>query len=159
VIDRGRAQRGSVSIVVAGLATVALVASLGVADVGKALVARARARAAADAAALAAAQELALPGGRTPVELADSTAAHWRRHAPISCDSCAGTLAAEVEVEVAIGPMFLAADGLTRSARARCGREYAGRLDLASVWILRAGVLAQRRPIGSRSVPRRCIGR
>ena len=74
MIGRDRSQGGSVSIVVAGVATVALVASLGVADVGKALVARARARAAADAAALAAAQELALPGGRTPVELADDYA-------------------------------------------------------------------------------------
>jgi secretion/DNA translocation related TadE-like protein len=118
MIARDRAQRGSVSIVVAGLATVALVASLGVADVGKALVARARARAAADAAALAAAQELALPGGRTPVELADEYAV--RNGATLVwCDCAFGTLAAEVEVEVAIGPIFLAADGLTARARAR----------------------------------------
>jgi secretion/DNA translocation related TadE-like protein len=118
VIARDRAQRGSVSIVVAGLASVALVASLGVADVGKALVARARARAAADAAALAAAQELALPGGRTPIELADDYAAR-NGASLVSCHCASGTLAAEVEVEVAIGPMFLAADGLTARARAR----------------------------------------
>lgn len=118
MIGRDRSQGGAVSIVVAGVATVALVASLGVADVGKALVARARARAAADAAALAAAQELALPGGRTPVELADDYAA--RNGATlVSCDCASGTLAAAVEVEVAIGPMFLAADALTVRASAR----------------------------------------
>ncbi|MGZ8582418.1 MAG: Rv3654c family TadE-like protein [Actinomycetota bacterium] len=117
MIPRAHSQRGSVSIVVAGVATVALVASLGVADVGKALVARARARAAADAAALAAAQELALPGGRTPAELAGDYAA--RNGATlVSCGCAAGTLAAAVEVEVAIGPMFLAEDRLTVRARA-----------------------------------------
>lgn len=118
MIGRDRSQGGSVSIVVAGVATIALVASLGVADVGKALVARARARAAADAAALAAAQELALPGGRTPVELANDYAV--RNGATlVSCDCASGTLATAVEVEVAIGPMFLAADDLTARASAR----------------------------------------
>lgn len=113
-----RSQRGSVSIVVAGVATVALVASLGVADVGKALVARARARAAADAAALAAAQELALPSAGTPAELAGDYAA--RNGAVLtSCSCSAGTLDATVEVQAPIGAMFLASDSLTVTARAR----------------------------------------
>ncbi len=111
-------QRGSVSIVVAGVATIALVASLGVADVGKALVARARARAAADAAALAAAQELALPSPRTPAELASDYAA--RNGAELSvCTCAAGSLDAVVEVVAPVGPMFLASDSLTVRARAR----------------------------------------
>ena len=111
-------QHGSVSIVVAGVAVVALASSLGLADVGKALVARARARAAADAAALAAAQELALPGASTPTEVA----AHYadRNGATlVSCSCTNGTLEATVEVEVPIGPMFLATDGLTVRSRAR----------------------------------------
>ena len=82
-MTRRASQRGSVSIVVAGVAVVALVASLGLADVGKALVARARARAAADAAALAAAQELALPGARTPTELGVDYADAQRRDARV----------------------------------------------------------------------------
>ena len=116
---RGRvSERGSVSIVVAGVATIALVACLGVADVGKALVARARARAAADAAALAAAQELALPSGRTPVDVAGDYAGR-NGAALTSCECARGTLAATVEVAVPAGAMFLAGDGLTVSARAR----------------------------------------
>lgn len=113
-----RSQRGSVSIVVAGVATIALVASLGLADVGKALVARARARAAADAAALAAAQELALPSARTPVELASDYAARNGGEL-VSCSCAPASLDATVEVAVPIGAMFLASDGLTVRARAR----------------------------------------
>lgn len=117
-MTRDASQRGSVSIVVAGVAVVALVSSLGLADVGKALVARARARAAADAAALAAAQELALPGARAPTEVAADYAG--RNGATLVSCSCAnGTLEALVEVEVPIGAMFLATDGLTVRSRAR----------------------------------------
>ncbi|HET9310531.1 MAG TPA: Rv3654c family TadE-like protein [Actinomycetota bacterium] len=118
MIPRPGSQRGSVSIVVAGVAIVALVASLGVADVGKALVARARARAAADAAALAAAQELALPGGRDPAGVAADYAE--RNGAALSACACAaGSLDAVVEVEIPVGPMVLAGDSLTVRARAR----------------------------------------
>lgn len=112
------AQRGSVSIVVAGVIAVALVASLGVADVGKALVARARARAAADAAALAAAQELVLPGARSPDALA-ADYAERNGATVVSCGCAPGTLEAVVEVETAVGALFLASDGLTVRARAR----------------------------------------
>jgi len=111
-------QRGSVSIVVAGVATVSLVASLGVADVGKALVARARARAAADAAALAAAQEQASPSGRQPAELAADYAGRNGGEL-LSCTCANGSLEAIVEVDVPIGEMFLASDGLRVRARAR----------------------------------------
>jgi secretion/DNA translocation related TadE-like protein len=117
-VSTARSQRGSVSIVVAGVATIALVSSLGLADVGKALVARARARAAADAAALAAAQELALPGERTPVELASDYAARNGAEL-ISCTCAPVSLEAIVEVAAPVGPMFLASDGLTVRARAR----------------------------------------
>ena len=111
-------ERGSVTVVVAGVATVALVASLGLADVGKALIARARARAAADAAALAAAQELALPGERTPVELAADYAARNGAEL-VSCACPQQSLEVTVEVSTPIGPMFLAGDSLLVRARAR----------------------------------------
>jgi secretion/DNA translocation related TadE-like protein len=117
-MPRPRSERGSVSIVVAGVAVVALVASLGVADVGKALVARARARAAADAAALAAVQELALPGGHDPSGVAADYA--QRNGAALSSCACAaGSLEAVVEVETPVGPMFLVGDSLNVRARAR----------------------------------------
>ena len=111
-------ERGSVTVVVAGVATVALVASLGLADVGKALIARARARAAADAAALAAAQELALPGERTPVELAADYAVRNGAEL-VSCACEPRSLEVTVEVSTPIGPMFLAGDSLLVRARAR----------------------------------------
>jgi secretion/DNA translocation related TadE-like protein len=111
-------QRGSVSIVVVGVVAIALVASLGVADVGKALVARARARAAADAAALAAAQELALPTGRDPAELANDYAAR-NGAALVSCACPPGLLEAVVEVDAQIGAMFLTGDDVAVRARAR----------------------------------------
>ena len=114
----GSRQLGSVSIVVAGVATVALVASLGLADVGKALVARARARAAAGAAALAAAQELALPSQRTPIELASDYAARNGAEL-VSCACAPVSLEVTVEVMTPIGPMFLAGDSLVARARAR----------------------------------------
>jgi secretion/DNA translocation related TadE-like protein len=63
-------ERGSVSVVAAAVVLVVLVCTMGIADVARALVARAQARAAADAAALAAAQELAFPSGESPAEQA-----------------------------------------------------------------------------------------
>jgi hypothetical protein len=88
------AERGSISIVVAGIATVALIASL------------------------AAAQELALPSGRTPADVAGEYAA--RNGATLSSCSCAaGTLSVTVEVSAPVGVMFLASDDLTVRALAR----------------------------------------
>jgi secretion/DNA translocation related TadE-like protein len=113
-----RTERGSVTIVVAGVATFALVASLGVADVGKALVARARARAAADAAALAAAQQLAVPGAESPSEIAAAYAAR-NGATVVSCSCAVGSLEATVEVGTPVGPTFLVGDALQVRARAR----------------------------------------
>ena len=117
-MTRPASQRGSVSIVVAGVAVIALVSSLGLADVGKALVARSRARAAADAAALAAAQQLALPGADTPTEVAADYADRNGARL-VSCSCSSGTLEALVEVELPVGGLLLASDGLTVRSRAR----------------------------------------
>jgi secretion/DNA translocation related TadE-like protein len=109
---------GSVSVVAAVVIGITLVCSLGVADVAKALVARAHAQAAADAAALAAAQELALADGRDPAEPAAEYAT--RNGASIvSCDCPAGGSEAIARVTLPVGSLFLLADDRTVTASAR----------------------------------------
>lgn len=92
-------QRGSISIVVAAAVGMALVVTMGAADVGRALVARSRAEAVADLAALAAAQELALPSGTDPSAVA---AEYTERNGGrlVSCSCATGTSEAVVEVAV-----------------------------------------------------------
>jgi len=101
-----RGQRGSVSLVLAAGMGVALVLTLGVADLGTVLTARARARSAADAAALAAAQESVLPTGVDPAALASDYAA---RHGAVvvTCACAAGTLETVVEVRVVVDDLSL----------------------------------------------------
>jgi secretion/DNA translocation related TadE-like protein len=111
-------ERGSVSVVAAVVIGITLVCSLGVADVAKALVARAHAQAAADAAALAAAQELALADGRDPAELAAEYATR-NGAAIVSCDCPAGGWEAIVRVTLPVGSLFLLADDRTVTAAAR----------------------------------------
>jgi secretion/DNA translocation related TadE-like protein len=92
-------ERGSISIVVAAAVGMALVVTMGAADVGRALIARSRAEAVADLAALAAAQELALPSGIDPstvaAEYADRNGARL-----VSCTCAEGTFEAVVHVAV-----------------------------------------------------------
>ncbi|MGI8616941.1 MAG: Rv3654c family TadE-like protein [Actinomycetota bacterium] len=92
-----RSEDGSVSLVVAASVGMALVVTMGAADVGRALIARSRAEAAADLAALAAAQELAFPSGTDPAKVADDYAV--RNGATLmSCDCAEGTHEATVRV-------------------------------------------------------------
>ena len=113
-----KSDRGSVSVVAAGVMVLTVVLTMGAADVGRALVAQARARTAADAAALAAAQELALPSGRSPSEVAadyadrDDGELLW-----CSCDP--GSQEAVVEVRVPVGALFLGSDDRWVTARSR----------------------------------------
>jgi secretion/DNA translocation related TadE-like protein len=114
-----REERGSVSIIVAGLVAVLVVLALGAADLARVFLAASRAQTAADAAALAAAQELALPEGEfTPSELASSYAA--RNGATVTTCVCEpGTFVAEVEIASPVGPLFLAPNDLRVIATAR----------------------------------------
>jgi secretion/DNA translocation related TadE-like protein len=112
-------ERGSVSILVAGLVAVLVVLALGVADVARVLAAAARAQTAADAGALAAAQELAIPDGALTLDELASTYAARNGGTLRSCTCERGTFAAEVEVGVPVGPLFLAPDDLHVSAVAR----------------------------------------
>lgn len=113
-----RRERGSVSLIVAGIALLALVLSLGVADVARVLVARSHARTAADAAALAAAQELALPTGMDP---ADVAAAYAERNGAtlVDCACAAGTFEAMVTVSIGVEDFLLVTGAKTVTARAR----------------------------------------
>lgn len=113
-----RGERGSVSVVVAGLVALVLAASLATADLVRALSAVARAQTAADAAALAAAQEVALPSGREPEEVAAEYAA--RNGAALEACRCeAGTFEASVGVRLPVGRLLLLGGGRTARAEAR----------------------------------------
>lgn len=95
-----------------------VVMTMGAADVGVALVARAHAQQAADAAALAAAQELALPSGRAPAAVAADFAA--RNDARLVACVCApGTEQAVTTVTVEVSRWLLFAGSHTVTARAR----------------------------------------
>jgi secretion/DNA translocation related TadE-like protein len=101
-----RSEQGSVSVVVAAAVAMALVVTMGAADVGRALIARSHAEAAADLAALAAAQELAFPSeaepGRLAAEYADRNGARL-----LSCACAEGSSEAVVHVAVPVGGFLL----------------------------------------------------
>jgi secretion/DNA translocation related TadE-like protein len=101
-----RSERGSVSVVVAAAVGMALVVTMGAADVGRALVARSRAEAVADLAALAAAQELAFPSGIEPTQVA-ANYAEWNGARLVSCSCPPGATEAIVRVEVEVRGFLL----------------------------------------------------
>lgn len=103
---RRRGDRGSVTVVLAAMLPVVLVLAMGTADLGRTLVARSRARAAADAAALAAAQELAIPTGADPAELARSYASRNGAEL-VGCTCAVGSYEATVDVRVPVGDLLL----------------------------------------------------
>jgi len=113
-----RRERGSVSVVLGAGLLVVLVMVLGLADLTRVLAARSEARAAADAAALAAAQELALPTGLDPVEVAveyaDANGGELS-----ACTCVAGSSQAVVEVHVDAGALFLVPGPTVLTAQAR----------------------------------------
>lgn len=114
-----RSERGSVSVVLAAGILVALVLTMGIADLAKVLVARSAARTAADAAALAAAQELAFPTGLDPAQLAASYASVNGAELT-SCTCEPGTFDATVEVRAPAGDLLIipGAPWVVASARA-----------------------------------------
>ncbi len=113
-----RSERGSITVVAAGVIAITVIATMGVADVGKALVARAHGQRAADAAALAAAQELALPTGRVPAEVAADLAAR-NGTALTACVCPAGSLEATVTVRADVGRLLLLPGDRTIEVMAR----------------------------------------
>jgi secretion/DNA translocation related TadE-like protein len=111
-------ERGSISIIAAAFMVLVVVLAMGGADVAKALIAQARAQTAADAAALAAAQELAIPSGLVPAELAADYAI--RNDATlVSCACEEESAEAVVEVQVPVGSLLLFDDDRIVIGRAR----------------------------------------
>jgi secretion/DNA translocation related TadE-like protein len=98
--------RGSVTLVAAATMGLIVVLTLGAADLGSALVAREQARSAADAAALAAAQELVLPTGRAPIDVARDFAEE-NGASLVACACGPGSAEAVVTVTVAVRPFLL----------------------------------------------------
>lgn len=111
-------ERGSVSILVAAAVGMTLILVMGVADVARALIARSRAEAVADLTALAATQELALPSGTDPGEVAAEYAT--RNGADLVTCSCSeGSLEAVVTVAVHVDGFLLPIAGRDVVARSR----------------------------------------
>ena len=99
-------ERGSVSVVVAAAVGMALVVTMGAADVGRALIARSRAEAVADLSALAAAQELAFPSGTDPASFAADVAIRNGARL-VSCSCAEGTSEAIVRVGIPVRGFLL----------------------------------------------------
>jgi secretion/DNA translocation related TadE-like protein len=114
-----RGERGSVTVVAAGMLVVLFVLVLGSADVAKTLAAVARAQTAADAAALAAAQEQGAPTGPGPEALAREYAAS-NGATLVECRCPPDGTEASVGVQAEVGGLlFLAGvDRVTATARA-----------------------------------------
>jgi len=111
-------QRGSVSVVVAAIAFMLLICTMGIADVGSILATRAHTRAAADAAALAAAQELAFPSGASPAEQA-ALLAERNGAELIACACDPGSFEAVVTVRSAPTNLLLAPRSVVLDVQAR----------------------------------------
>ncbi len=116
---RAQSERGSISLLVAGVVTALVVLSMGAADVARVLQAASTAQTAADAAALAAAQALAIDEeGPTPGDLASEYAV-LNGAALEACECEPGTFVATVWVLTPVGDLFLVGGDRTVRARAR----------------------------------------
>ena len=111
-------ERGSVSLIAAGIMTMLFVLAVASADLARVLSAAARAQTAADAAALAAAQELALPSGETPSSVAAGYAEKNGAEL-IACSCPPGSGEAVVEVRIPTGDLMMFPDTEPVHASAR----------------------------------------
>ena len=125
--DASRSQRrvaeegGAVPLIAAGIMVLSCVLCLVTVDLGRAVLARGRAQTAADAAVLAAAQEIAIPRGTQPIDVA-------RRFADlngamlVTCRCDAGATEAVVSVQLSVSFVLLGPDRtVTANARAVIG--------------------------------------
>jgi uncharacterized membrane protein len=115
---REESERGSVSVLVAAIVAVAVVLALGTADVARVLATAASAQTAADVSALAAVQELAMPSGLVPAEVAGEYAER-NGASLVSCGCPAGSFEAIVTVRMPVGPLLLFGDDRLVEAVAR----------------------------------------
>lgn len=118
MIPRRTHERGSVTIVLVAVLGMVMVIGMGLADVVAAVAAASRAQDAADAAALAGAQEMAMPTGRSPEEVAAEYAAR-NASSIVSCACDPTTYQAVVTVRVPVGGLLLFPDDRFVDASAR----------------------------------------
>ena len=106
------------SVLVAAIVAVVVVLALGTADVARVLATAASAQTAADASALAAVQELAMPSGLVPAEVAGEYA---ERNGAllVSCECPVESFEAVVTVRMSVGTLLLFADDRLVEAVAR----------------------------------------
>ena len=112
-------ERGSISIVSAAAMVAMVVLAMACADVARTLAAASAAQTSADAAALAAAQELAFPGGSTTPRNTASDYATRNGGELVSCDCDAGARQATVQVTVPVGRLLLFGNDRKVTATAR----------------------------------------
>lgn len=113
-----RNERGSVSIIVAGLVAIVVMMAMAAADVVRVLVAASRGQTSADAAALAAAQTLAFPDDVLP----EDRAREYAERNGAALESCVcepGSFEARVAVRMDVGDLLLFGDGRSVIAKAR----------------------------------------
>ena len=111
-------ERGSASIVVAGAMALAVIVAAFNGDVSRVVAARSRAQTAADAAALGAAQELLIPSGRVPGDVArDFAERNGARLVACRCEPGATEAVATVDIKVEL-PLLAQARTVRASARA-----------------------------------------
>ena len=115
---RDESERGSVSVLVAAIVGVVVVLALGTADVARVLATAASAQTAADASALAAVQELAMPSGLVPAEVA-SEYAERNGASLVSCECPVESFEAVVTVRIPVGTLLLFGDDRLVEAVAR----------------------------------------
>jgi secretion/DNA translocation related TadE-like protein len=119
-------QRGSVSLLAAGVMLMVVVMALATADVARALAAASRAQAAADAAALAAAQQIVEPSsGDSPASVAARFAGENGAEL-VSCDCSAGGSEAVATVRVEISGLLILRSGRSTTATARAVIDFTG---------------------------------
>jgi secretion/DNA translocation related TadE-like protein len=123
-VDELHWESGSVSILTAGSLALVMVLTLVSVDLLAALRAKGRAETAADAAALAAAQEIAIPTGASPTEIA-ADYAELNGASLLSCTCEPGSSEAIAEVRVTAAFLFLGPDRVV-SYRARAVIEPGG---------------------------------
>lgn len=111
-------QRGSASIVVVAAVALAGIVAAFSADLSRVVAARARAQTAADAAALGAAQELLIPSGSSPEQIAHDLA-HRNGGRLVACRCDPGSTEAVVTVDVEVElPLLKQTRTVRASARA-----------------------------------------
>jgi secretion/DNA translocation related TadE-like protein len=109
------------TLIAAGVMVLSCVLCLVTVDLGRAVLARGSAQTAADAAALAAAQDLAIPRGEEPIDVARRFAG-MNGATLVTCECDAGASEAVVRVQLSVSFVFLGPDRtVTAVARAVVG--------------------------------------